>query len=96
MDDDSMCTPDEWESAPVEGLHDHKGHSEEKCVRCGWVMGHRPLNCMNDNTPHRFPSQEAEIKRLHAAGDEMADAATRQQWSRLDVAVAAWQETRRG
>ena len=38
----------------------------------------------------------AEIERLQAAGDEMADAATRQQWSRLDVAVAAWQEARRG
>ena len=38
----------------------------------------------------------AEIERLWAAGDEMADAATRQQWSRLDVAVAAWQEARRG
>lgn len=37
-----------------------------------------------------------EIKRLRAAGDEMADAATRQHWSRLDVAVAAWQEARRG
>lgn len=37
-----------------------------------------------------------EIERLQAAGDEMADAATRQQWSRLDVAVAAWQEARRG
>lgn len=37
-----------------------------------------------------------EIERLQAAGDEMADAATRQQWSRLDVAVAAWNEARRG
>ena len=37
-----------------------------------------------------------EIERLRAAGDEMADAATRQQWSRLDVAVAAWQEACRG
>lgn len=36
------------------------------------------------------------IERLRAAGDEMADAATRQQWSRLDVAVAAWNEARRG
>lgn len=38
-------------------MHDHKGYSEEQCVRCGWVMGHRPLNCNNDNTPHVFPSQ---------------------------------------
>ena len=37
-----------------------------------------------------------EIERLRAAGDEMADAATRQQWSRLDVAVAAWLEARCG
>lgn len=37
--------------------HDHKGYSEERCVRCGWVMGHPPLNCNNDNTPHVFPSQ---------------------------------------
>ena len=37
--------------------HDSKGNSEEKCTRCGWVMGHSPLNCNNDNTPHVFPSQ---------------------------------------
>ena len=37
--------------------HDSKGNSEEKCVRCGWVMGRAPLNCNNDNTPHIFPSQ---------------------------------------
>lgn len=37
--------------------HDHKGYSEEKCLRCGWVMGHQPLNCNNDDTPHVFPSQ---------------------------------------
>lgn len=36
-----------------------------------------------------------EIERLCAAGDALADAAIRQQWSRLDVAVAAWQEARR-
>jgi len=39
--------------------HDHKGFSEEKCVRCGWVMGQPALNCQNDGTPHRFPSQSA-------------------------------------
>lgn len=38
----------------------------------------------------------AEIERLRDAGDEMAEAATRQQWSRLDVALAAWKEARRG
>ena len=37
-----------------------------------------------------------EIERLRALGDALADAAIRQQWSRLDVAVAAWQEARRG
>lgn len=37
--------------------HDHKGHSEERCIRCGWIMGHPALNCMNDDTPHVFPSQ---------------------------------------
>lgn len=37
--------------------HDDKGFSEEKCLRCGWVMGHEPLNCNNDDTPHIFPSQ---------------------------------------
>lgn len=38
---------------------DHKGYSEETCVRCGWTMGSPPLNCQNDDTPHRFPSQMA-------------------------------------
>lgn len=37
--------------------HDDKGKSAEMCVRCGWVMGRRPLNCQNDDTPHVFPSQ---------------------------------------
>lgn len=37
--------------------HAHKGYSEERCVRCGWVMGMPPLNCQNDDTPHVFPSQ---------------------------------------
>jgi hypothetical protein len=64
----------------AEPPHDHKGHSEEKCVRCGWVMGHRPLNCMNDDTPHVFPSQQAEVERLTqlheriAASDDVAQA----------------------
>lgn len=43
---------------PEPAEHDHKGFSEEKCVRCGWVMGRAPLNCMNDDTPHVFPSQQ--------------------------------------
>ena len=65
--DEPMHTPDEW--APLvlaKGPHDHKGHSEEKCVRCGWVMGHQPLNCQNNDTPHVFPSQLAEVERLRA------------------------------
>lgn len=64
---DDMITPDEWAPPLPEAPHDHKGHSEEKCLRCGWVMGHRPLNCMNDDTPHRFPSQQDEIGRLRQA-----------------------------
>lgn len=40
--------------------YDHRGFSEEKCVRCGWVMGQPPLNCQNDDTPHHFPSQDAQ------------------------------------
>ena len=36
-----------------------------------------------------------EIDRLRAAGDAMAESALRQQWSSLDVAVAAWQEVRK-
>lgn len=61
---DDMITPDKWTQLLPEAPHDHKGHSEEKCVRCGWVMGDRPLNCMNDDTPHVFPSQQVEIERL--------------------------------
>ena len=51
---------------------------------------------MSDRYALAANKAEAEIERLWAAGDEMVDAATRQQWSRLDVAVAAWQEARRG
>jgi len=54
--------------APPVEPHDHKGHSEEKCIRCGWVMGHFPLNCMNDDTPHVFPSQLSEAA---TAADEI-------------------------
>lgn len=59
-------TPDTWIGPLHDMPHDHKGFSEEKCIRCGWVMGHQPLNCMNDNTPHRFPSQADEIDRMCA------------------------------
>ena len=58
--EDDLTAPIPAESlppAPPAEPHDHKGHSEEKCIRCGWVMGHCPLNCMNDDTPHVFPSQ---------------------------------------
>ena len=41
---------------PEKTPHDDKGFSEEKCVRCGWVMGNPPLNCQNDDTAHLFPS----------------------------------------
>jgi hypothetical protein len=41
-------------------------HSREKCLRCGWVMGSPPLNCQNDDTPHRFASTEAEVEALRA------------------------------
>lgn len=37
--------------------HDDHGKSQEMCVRCGWVMGRPPLNCLNDDTAHMFPSQ---------------------------------------
>lgn len=40
-------------------MADHAGYSEETCVKCGWKMGDPPVNCQNNNTPHRFPSQVA-------------------------------------
>ena len=78
MDD----APNIWREPQPELPHDHKGHSEEKCVRCGWVMGHQPLNCMNDDTPHRFPSQEAEIERLRA---KVADLTQRLHWANEEM-----------
>jgi hypothetical protein len=51
----------------VSSPHDHKGYSEERCSRCGWVMGSPPLNCQNDDTPHRFPSQDAALDVLEDA-----------------------------
>jgi hypothetical protein len=36
-------------------------------------MGHRPLNCMNDDTPHVFPSQQAEIERLRENNEYLHD-----------------------
>ena len=46
--------------------------------------------------PFHMSDAADEIERLRALGDALADAAIRQQWSRLDVAVAAWHEARRG
>lgn len=61
----------EPERAAVENrepeTHDNKGFSEEKCLRCGWIMGQPPLNCNNDDTPHRFPSQQRLEEQLEAA-----------------------------
>jgi hypothetical protein len=102
-DDIAPITPDEWDGTewvPLHVLahrHDHKGHSEEMCIRCGWVMGHIPLNCQNDDTPHVFPSQQSEIERLRNLGDDMA------YWYEnlgpsmtMRDAVEAWKEARRG
>ena len=97
-DDEMMYTPDEWAPPVPEGPHDHKGYSEEKCTRCGWVMGHQPLNCNNDDTPHVFPSQLAEIDRLEGQRKLRADIAKlmkeerdaeRSLASQLAVALAA-------
>lgn len=49
---------------------DNKGFSEETCIRCGWVMGMPALNCNNDDTPHVFPSQQAENAKLREKLDE--------------------------
>lgn len=37
-----------------------------------------------------------EIVRLRVTGGALVDAVERQQWSTVDVAVAAWKEARRG
>ena len=63
-------TPDEWAPPSPEGPHDHKGYSEERCVRCGWVMGMTALNCQNNDTPHVFPSQRAEVEHEREQSDE--------------------------
>lgn len=66
-------TPDTFtEPAPGEP-HDHKGYSEEQCIRCGWMMGDRPLNCQNDDTPHVFPSQQDTIRQLQRQIAERID-----------------------
>jgi hypothetical protein len=35
------------------------------------VMGHTALNCMNDDTPHMFPSQQARIDHLETQVEEL-------------------------
>jgi hypothetical protein len=70
---EDIVTPDKWAPPSPEGPHDHKGYSEERCVRCGWVMGDRPLNCINNDTPHRFPSQKAEIEWLRAEVERLQE-----------------------
>ena len=110
MADEMMYTPDEWEPPVPEGPHNHKGHSEEKCVRCGWVMGHQPLNCNNDDTPHVFPSQLAEIERSRTCPScsvlmppahlsvpcRPPQGTPLNEWCSECAALAAWQEARRG
>lgn len=56
----------EWVDFRTRALmaEDHRGYSEETCIRCGWRMGEPAINCQNDNTPHRFPSAEATLDRL--------------------------------
>jgi hypothetical protein len=56
--------------------HDDKGCSEEKCLRCGWVMGSRPLNCNNDNTPHSFPSTAEALRQAEQRGAREATSPT--------------------
>lgn len=63
-----QCVGPERALAAVE--HDDAGKSEEKCLRCGWVMGDPPLNCRNDGTPHVFPSQLT-AEQLQAAASPM-------------------------
>lgn len=50
---------------------DDKGFSEETCVRCGWTMGQPPLNCQNEDRPHRFPSQEFDAIRTMRIGEAL-------------------------
>ena len=41
-------------------------------MRCGWKMGQPALNCQNDDTPHRFPSQLRDLQEavaLSVGGD---------------------------
>ena len=96
-------TPDTWIEPMPEKPHDHKGHSEERCVRCGWVMGDRPLNCTNNDMPHCFPSQQAEIERLRGEVAKLLDGmemawlliANGQNWDATDeVAHAKWNEAK--
>lgn len=71
--------------------HDDKGFSEEKCLRCGWVMGMAPLNCQNDDTPHRFPSQQSLEEQLEAAQTPAWDRLAAQENKRLQEQLGATQ-----
>jgi hypothetical protein len=62
------------DAAPGDASSD-RGYSEETCVRCGWKMGDPPLNCQNDDTPHRFPSQ---LRELHEAAALALDGGDRE------------------
>lgn len=63
----------DYASQNPESPHDNKGYSEEKCTRCGWVMGNKPLNCKNDDTPHVFPSQHLSPGRRPVVSDVASD-----------------------
>jgi hypothetical protein len=64
--------------------HDHKGHSEEKCVRCGWVMGHLPERAAAERA---LADQLADALRDEARNHTLRGNAAR--------ALDAYQEARR-
>lgn len=59
MTDDLHVPENGRDASSAAASTDDKGYSEETCLRCGWTMGQPPLNCQNDDTPHRFPSSDA-------------------------------------
>jgi hypothetical protein len=76
---------------------DDKGYSEETCVRCGWRMGSPPVNCHNDDTPHRFPSQQRqdeEIERLRQDFEQVCESAGH--WKELAQRFHGQKETAEG
>lgn len=68
-------------------LHDDKGASEEMCTRCGWVMGNPPLNCLNDNTPHVFPSQMSSVADTRDREARLRSTTDAAVWAREFIAV---------